>query len=316
MMPGVGQRSQGASISAILQAFLARRTWKQTELAERVGIKVPALRKHVDSLIESGFPIEREEEHPFVYLSVPKDWFPGGVVFSGDRVVALLRQLTRVPASKERDALIKIVSECLSGDRGSLEARTRVVRARAPSPSETAHLALIEDAAAGRTVLHCRYYSSRGTEGWRHLSVQRVFPESPARFVAHCHRTDRLKWFRVDNVLDAALAPKETFRATTDEALDAMIHASLDGFYDDGPATAYSFVVREPEARWVKKNLLDGMEVTDLDRAVRVRVKTTALPRLARFVVGLGAAAKPETPALTEAVRELAQGALETIGKA
>jgi hypothetical protein len=39
-------------------------------------------------------------------------------------------------------------------------------------------------------------------------------------------------------------------------------------------------------------------------------VETNALRQVARYVVGLGAAASAETPALAAAVRELAQGAL------
>jgi len=45
-----------------------------------------------------------------------------------------------------------------------------------------------------------------------------------------------------------------------------------------------------------------------------VSVETTALPVLARFVVGLGASAKPLTPALEAEVAKLAQGALASIG--
>jgi predicted DNA-binding transcriptional regulator YafY len=312
----VGQRGAAESISAILQAFLRRRTWKQADLAETVGIKVPALRNHVNTLITQGFPIEREEEHPHVYLSVPRDWFPGGVVFAGEEVSALLRQLARSPATKERDALIATIVECLAGDREALAARTRVVQPKAPSPSEAAHLSIVEDAAAGQVTLHCQYYSSRGSEGWRYLSVQRVIPGPPARFVAYCHRTQRLKWFRVDNVLRAELAPDENYHLEPQAAVDDMVRVSLDGFYEDGDAAEYRFVVREPEARWVKKNLIDGMEVVDLDRGIRVQVKTTALPRLARFVVGLGAAATPQTPELAEAVAELARGALAAIDAA
>jgi hypothetical protein len=46
---------------------------------------------------------------------------------------------------------------------------------------------------------------------------------------------------------------------------------------------------------------------------IRVTVHTAALPRLARYVVGLGGQAKPLTPALEEAVAALARGMLASI---
>jgi hypothetical protein len=74
--------------------------------------------------------------------------------------------------------------------------------------------------------------------------------------------------------------------------------------------------VRNPEARWVKKNLLAGMTFERAGDGIRVTVHTSALHRLARFVVGLGAAATPETPALAREVAALAQGALDAIASA
>jgi hypothetical protein len=86
--------------------------------------------------------------------------------------------------------------------------------------------------------------------------------------------------------------------------------ASLDGFKGEGEPIACSFFVRDPEAGWVVNNLLGGMRAEALRNGVRVHVATSAIVRLARFVVGLGAAAKPETAVLAETVAELARGAL------
>jgi hypothetical protein len=43
-----------------------------------------------------------------------------------------------------------------------------------------------------------------------------------------------------------------------------------------------SFRVRNPEARWVKNNLLDGVTTEELDDGVRVIAHTAATGRLAR----------------------------------
>ena len=59
--------------------------------------------------------------------------------------------------------------------------------------------------------------------------------------------------------------------------------------------------------------MLEGMTAERIGDGIRVTVNTSALDRLARFVVGLGAAATPETPGLAREVATLARGALEAI---
>jgi len=68
--------------------------------------------------------------------------------------------------------------------------------------------------------------------------------------------------------------------------------------------------VREPESNWVANSLLEGMRVESLHHGIRVTIETSAVLRLARFVVALGDAARPDNPVLAEAVAEIAQGAL------
>jgi len=55
------------------------------------------------------------------------------------------------------------------------------------------------------------------------------------------------------------------------------------------------------------------MQAEEVPGGIRVTVETAALKRLARFVVGLGAAAKPLTPGLEAEVTMLASGALRAI---
>jgi len=61
---------------------------------------------------------------------------------------------------------------------------------------------------------------------------------------------------------------------------------------------------------------MDAMECEEVPGGIRVTVETSAPKRLARFVVRLGAAAKPLTPDLEREVAALAAGALEAIGGA
>lgn len=306
----MGQKTAGESIAAIIQAFLKRRTWSQSELARQVDLGVPALRKRILDLQSAGMPLTDEKEHPHVYWSVPKNWFPGGVALEGRDVEVLLRLLGRLPRSRDRDRLIKQTLESLPGNAVAAPPSDAVMTRTASDPEER-FLDVIEDAARRKKSLRFRYYSaSRGSDTWRHASVHRVVVGPPARFVAVCHRDDKLKWFRIDNVVDASVDVEVGWRNAVPADVDELVASSLDGFHDpSAKKERHAFLVREPEARWVAKNLLEGMKVEDEKAGIRVTAMTTAVNRLARYVVGLGDAAHAETKALRDEVLRLARGA-------
>jgi hypothetical protein len=111
--------------------------------------------------------------------------------------------------------------------------------------------------------------------------------------------------------LQVKLDPGEPFQVVPAAEVDAKKASSIDGWADDLPPPPVSFVVRGADARWVGKNLpAEGMTVEACGDGIRVRAVTSGMTVLARFVVGLGAAAVAETPELAERVRELAKGAL------
>ena len=56
-----------------------------------------------------------------------------------------------------------------------------------------------------------------------------------------------------------------------------------------------------------------GMTPEEVPGGIRVTIETSAPKQLARFVVGLGAIAKPLTPTLEAEVAALAKGALGAI---
>lgn len=311
----MGQRSTTETLAGIYQAFLARRTWKQADLARELGIGAEAVRRVLLELQEKGLPLEREEDHPHVYWSVPKNWFPGSVAFKEDEVPELLRQLRRIPHGPGRARLLSLVLDRLPVKAPELTAASAVV-ARESSPEEERHLAVVEDSANRQVALHMRYLTAgRLDEGSRHTSVHRVLLGPPARFVGTCHRDGKLKTFRVDAILDGRLAPDEPFRPADEAMVDRYIEASLSGYHEDGEAVEMCFLVRNPEARWVKKNLLDGMRAETAGDGIRVTICTSALLQLARYVVRLGEAATPESPDLAREVAVLANGALRAIAR-
>lgn len=305
----MGQRSNTETIVAILKAFLDQRTWTQAALARLVGVSTATVHKRLEELQASGIPLESEREHPHVFWSVPKSWYPGGVLFTGEQVTQMFRQLSRLPKSKARNQLIETLIKYLPGR----EPAGAVMPAETTQREEL-HLPVIEDSANQKIALQFSYFTAnRGSETKRHASVHRVLLGPPARFVATCHRTGGLKWFRVENVSDAKLDSHEAFRDAETKAVDAHLRASLDGFHEDRPSEKHVFFVSNPDARWVARNLIEEMRAEEVPGGIHVTLETSALTRLARFVVGLGAAAKPLTPALASEVSVLAKGALESM---
>jgi predicted DNA-binding transcriptional regulator YafY len=310
----MGQRTGTESVVAIVGAFLRERVWSQAALARELGLGVRALRARLLELQAGGIPLEREEERPHVYWSVPKGWLPGGVHFQGNEVLLLLRQLARAPRSRERDALLQRVLAAAPA-RGLASRGTEAIVAPAASEVEEMHLPTIEESSVRRQALRLNYYTaSRGVLEWRHVSVQRVIPSPPARFVAVCHRDGALKWFRLDNVAAACVDPAVAYRVAEAEAVQRFHDTSLDGFHE-GATMRCAFVVREPEARWVRLNLPGPAAIESVPGGIRVVLETGGGLRLARYLVGLGAAVRVETASLRALVLELAREALEAAGE-
>lgn len=304
----MGQRSAAETIIAILHAFTRQGTWRQRDLAVEVGVSVPALRKRLDELTGHNFPLEREEEHPDVFWSVPRGWFPSGAVIPFSELPDLVRLLCRLPRTRERERLLSTV----------LRVQPQLQESRAPMMTEAGpdsdlvYLAAVEDAAAKGRALRMRYFSaSRGDLDWRHVSVLRIVIGPPARFVAVCHRTDTLKWFRLSNVVEACDDEAISFGGREEAAILRFVQESSDGFRDRTDSIDCAFLVRQPESRWLSRNLLPGMAAAEVAGGIRVTTKTSGVLRVARFVVGLGSAATVETPELQRLVEELAKGALD-----
>ncbi len=294
------------ALAAVYQAFFDQKTWIQADLAREVSISVERLRELLNTLEAQGWPFEKQNEPPHVYWSLPRDWFPEGVIIRAGDVPDLLRLFARMPRTGARD---RIVGRITRGAKA--EASTPVWLVPQVDPKEESHLPIVEDSARRGEVLHMHYYSvRRGVCDWRDVSVQRLQVGEVARFCAICHREDELRWWRVDRILDARLAGAGGFRTAEPAALENFIEKTVNGFFASGEEIESRFFVRDPEARWVRQNLPRALAVETSGDGIRVRAKTAALLPIARIVVGLGAAARAETPELRGIVAELARGAL------
>lgn len=306
----MGKRSRTETVVTILQALIEERSCSQKDLARLAEVEVDTVRKHLDELQRSGFPLERDDEPPQVIWSVPKGWFPGAVIFKGEDVTELLRELVHLPQSKVRDKVIERILE--AAPRPSPTVPT-VLTAKWTEPEEQ-HLARIEDAQANKVTLEVKYRSTNHPDGWwRHFSVQRVVVGPPARFIAYYHEVEELRWFRVDSVMKVVDGSSTPFHEVEAAEVERMLNQSVDGFFH-GNAVRCSFFVGDSDAHWVEQNLPVPMTQERVSGGTRFTATTAGVLRLARYVVGIGGAARVETPELAAQVKELARGALQASG--
>lgn len=280
-------------------------------MARHIGVERKALVRILTDLSQGGMPLLREEDHPQVYWSVPKGWFPGAVAFPAQELGDLVSVLRRAPRSQKRDRLLEHLLARAVGMPSRVASSSTLVT-RHLSAEQEARLSQLERAAETRVAIHARYYTrSRGAIGWRHFSVQRILLDG-MRFVALCHRDRRLKWFCLDGVMSAVLDPNEPFQRAPDELVEQLLNESVDGYHSGMEPIPCVFRVQLRDAPWVRDQLPLACKVDDEgDDETTFRAITAGLLPLARFLVGLGRAVHIETPELAALVRELAMGALE-----
>jgi predicted DNA-binding transcriptional regulator YafY len=315
----MGQRTATETLFGIVAAFMDRRTWSQADLARRLETTPDTIRKRLGELRAAGFKLEREEDHPHVYWSAPKDWFPGASPFNATELGDLVRLVLQAPRSARRTRVLQMMASRLGSAGGTSPLEDAAVQTRAIAADEERILDLVQDAAAKSVTLRMRYFTaSRRDESWRHASVHRIELGERAQFIATCHRSGELKRFRISNVLDGELDAREPFRQASAADVEKWVAESFAGFRDaSSPAIVCSFVVSAPDDAWIARSLPSGnFEVTPVAGGTRFAIKTSAVFQLARFVVGLGELAFVETDELRAAVTELWKGARKNTSNA
>lgn len=306
----MGQRGAHETFLTIIGAFVERSRWTQAELGRLAGVSSEAVRKHLVKMQSDGWRLTSEDDHPNVIWRMPKDWHPGILAFHNSELPDLLRVLARAPRTAARERLSKIIAARLPLTT-SAPPFEGAVRSAVPTADEDSWLDLLEDAATKKLTLKIHYFTaSRRDQSHRHVSVHRVDVSDRPRFIATCHSTGKLKWFRVAGITTAKADPSEPYRAADIDDVNAFESETLAGFREDSAPIDCVFEVRQPEAARVKRNLLKGMKSESTSDGIRVFVRTSAVHVVARFVAQLGAAATPETPALAKSVIAIAQGAL------
>lgn len=308
----MGQRSSAETVTRLIFAFMSQPVWSQKDLAEHCGVGAKAIKARLTDLQAAGVPLDREEDRPQVYWSVPRGWLPQvGRVLAQVDIALLARMIARLPRSGDREQLLaKLLGR----------PQSNAANPGDPPESDELHLRLIEDASRRREVMCVDYYSaSRGAWTTRTLSVQRIIYGRNARFVAYCHSTNEVLWFRVDRVTQVrpnrASSP---FVQVPETEVDDFIGGSVDGYRYGHARVACLFRVLSPTAHWAVRNLPEGAEhaaVSHDAEGATVRLETAGLDVLARFLVGLGGAVQIVAPeSLRTRVLELAQGAVSAHG--
>ncbi len=323
----MGRRTGTETIAKLFVAFLQQATWSQKDLERRCGVGVRAIRKALLDLQEAGVPLEREEDPPQVYWSVPRDWPAPGARLAGIEGVeadTVARLVARLPKSREREAVLaKLVPPVLGRAHAASAPGAIVLKPNAAEERVREQVfSALERGLAERVPVRMGYFSAKsGRDSLRTVSVQHIAYGDRPRFVAYCHSTDSLRWFRADRVRTAKLEPAgaaPAYRAVDPEALAAYIAESMDGFRGHGAAVTCEVVIRADEARWALAHMpydADSALVTNEAEGSRVVLRTAGLEVLARYLVGLGEAARVlSPPELRDRVLHLARGALHANG--
>lgn len=292
-------------MTKLLVEFLREPTHSQAELQRLCGVGPKAVRNAILALMEAGLPLEHEKDHPHVYWSLPRSYRLGRAADGLANADLLARLVARLPRAADRErALSRLWAPPV---------RPTVEPSSAVQDIADEDLRVIEESIVTQAPVRVGYFTaSRGRQAVRVLSVQRISYGPPTRFVAHCHTTHSLKWFRADRCTSPAAIHSETYRQVARVDVERFVHESLDGFHGSTPPTACVLVVREPEAAWAARALPQGASAVaePIDGGVRIEIHTSAIDVLARFVVGLGDAVELVGPAvLEERVGEILRGA-------
>jgi predicted DNA-binding transcriptional regulator YafY len=305
----MGARSNTETPLRLLAALLEQRTWTQAELARRVGVQPQTVKRCLEELADAHVPLERDEDHPHVYWSVPQSWLPEGVHLPRAHFVDLLRRVARGAAPAERDPLLKHLVDA-APSLGGMVARIQEAHVPADAPLSSALLAQLEDAWDSHAVI-LSYRKTRG--GGAELRYC-----SPARFVdryqhllARCHQTGRAKRFRLDRILQVTPAVGVDYKPLSEEELRDALTGAVDGFRAPGPLVSVRFrlVGDEAQVGWMVEQLPEDLVVEAVASGYLVYGETGALGKLAEKLVTFGAVVRYDDEGLREAARSVVEAA-------
>ncbi|MCA9642815.1 MAG: winged helix-turn-helix transcriptional regulator, partial [Myxococcales bacterium] len=280
----MGARSNTETPLRLLAALLERRTWTQAELARRVGVQAQTVKRCLEELA-ADVPLERDEEHPHVYWSVPQSWLPEGVHLPRAHFVELLRRVARSAPFSEHDALLKHLVDA-APSLGGMVTRIRDAHVPTDAPLSSALLAELEDAWDSHAVILSYRKTRGGGVEPRHCSPAR-FVDRYQHLLARCHQTGKAKRFRLDRVLHVTRAVGVDYQPLSEEEVQDALTGAVDGFRAPGPLVSVRFrlVGDEAEVGWMVEQLPEDLSVEPIASGYLVHGETGALSKLAEKLV-------------------------------
>ncbi len=304
--------------SRLLELLELLQAWPLTtgrEIADRLGIDARTVRRYVGVLRELGIPIEGQRGVGGGYRIRPGYRLPP-LMLGDDEAVAVVLGLLATRES-DRDgasdavagALAKINRVLPSTLRRQVEALEETLdftASRGSACSDAALVLLLADAVRRRRRLHTAYRSFSGEESERELSPYGLVVHSGCWYiVAHDHKRDDLRTFRVDRMWRTALA--EGAFVPSPDGFDAVAHLTRS--------------LASVPARWQIEVLLDMpvdeavrripaalAELVDDPGGTLLRTRVNSLDWMATVLAGLGCSftiGRPEE--LRASVRSLAK---------
>lgn len=110
----MGKRAAVETVTAIVAAFWKQRRGPKRSWAGSWGWRrgrCASIWRSWCELVRAGWPLDKDEDHPHVFWSVPKSWFLDGVLLGQSDVAALLQILLRVPDGTERRRLLGVTGQ-------------------------------------------------------------------------------------------------------------------------------------------------------------------------------------------------------------
>ncbi len=304
--------------SRLLELLELLQAWPLTtgrEIADRLGIDARTVRRYVGLLRKLGIPIEGQRGVGGGYRIRPGYRLPP-LMLGDDEAVAVVLGLL---ATRESDpdggsdavagALAKINRVLPSTLRRQVEALEETLdftASKGSAPADAALVLLLADAVRRRRRLHTAYRSFSGEESERELSPYGLVVHSGCWYiVAHDHKRDDLRTFRVDRMWRTALA--EGAFVPSPDGFDAVAHLTRS--------------LASVPARWQIEVLLDMpvdeavrripaalAELVDDPGGTLLRTRVNSLDWMATVLAGLGCSftiGRPEE--LRASVRSLAK---------
>jgi predicted DNA-binding transcriptional regulator YafY len=299
----------------LLELLQARPLTTGREIADRLGIDARTVRRYVGVLRELRIPIEGQRGVGGGYRIRPGYRLPP-LMLGDDEAVAVVLGLLATRES-DRDgasdavagALAKINRVLPSTLRRQVEALEETLdftASKGSAPADAALVLLLADAVRRRRRLHTAYRSFSGEESERELSPYGLVVHSGCWYiVAHDHKRDDLRTFRVDRMWRTALA--EGAFVPSPDGFDAVAHLTRS--------------LTSVPARWQIEVLLDMpvdeavrripaalAELVDDPGGTLLRTRVNSLDWMATVLAGLGCSftiGRPEE--LRASVRSLAK---------